>query len=84
MKPLRPARRTRFWAALSLAALTALLGMLTLVVPDWLEAFGIDPDHHDGTLEALLVSGLFVLSGGFAVSARIAWRRLISAPQSTR
>jgi hypothetical protein len=80
MEPVRPTRRTRFWAAVSLAAITALLGTLTLVWPDWLEAFGIEPDHGDGTVEALLVIGLFVASGVFAVSARIAWRRTVTAP----
>ena len=79
MEQVRPTSRTRFWVAVSLAALTGLLGLLTLVWPDWIEAFGIDPDHHDGTVEALLVIGLFVLSGAFAVSARIAWRRTATA-----
>ena len=79
MNPVGPIRRTRFWVTLSLAALSGLLGTLTLVWPDWLEAFGIEPDHHDGTVEALLVIALFMLSGAFAVSARIAWRQTVTA-----
>ncbi len=67
--------RTRFWVEIALAAVAAALAGLTLIWKDWLEAFGIEPDHHDGTVESLIVVGLFVLSAAFAVSARAEWRR---------
>jgi ferric-dicitrate binding protein FerR (iron transport regulator) len=66
--------RARFWVEIALAALTGVLSVLTLIWKDWLEAFGIEPDHHNGTAESLTVAGLFVLSAAFAVSARAEWR----------
>jgi hypothetical protein len=51
----------------------AALGLLTLVVPDWIEALtGYDPDNHSGAVEALIVAGFFaaaVIAGGYAVLA---------------
>ena len=36
----------------------AALGVLTLFWRDWIEAiFGIDPDHHNGSFEWLIVAG---------------------------
>jgi hypothetical protein len=67
--------RARFWVEAGLASLTGLLGLLTLVWPDWLEAFGIEPDNHDGSAEWLIVVGLLVLCAAFAVTAGIEWHR---------
>lgn len=72
--------RIRFWVEIALSTLTGALFVLTLIWHDWLEAFGIDPDNHDGTAEVLIVAGLFVLSASFAVSARREWRRTALAP----
>jgi hypothetical protein len=58
-----------------LAALSCGLFVLTLFLHDWLEAFGFDPDNHNGTVEWLIVGGLFVLCVVFTVSARLEWRR---------
>ena len=67
--------RTRFWVEAGLAALTGALFVLTLFWHDWLEAFGFDPDNHNGTVEWLIVAALFVLCVVFAFSARVEWRR---------
>jgi hypothetical protein len=75
VKPLQRKMRTRFWVEIAAASLTGVLFMLALVWKDWLEAFGFEPDNHDGTVEWLMVAGLFVLSAAFAVSARLEWRR---------
>jgi hypothetical protein len=68
-------RPARAWAETVLAGFTGVLFLLTLVRRDWLEAFGIDPDGHDGAAEWLVVAGLFALFVAFTVSARLEWRR---------
>ncbi|MFI2711485.1 ABC transporter permease [Micromonospora sp. NPDC018662] len=75
MKPPHRRFRARFWVELVAASLFGALFLVTLFWRDWLEAFGIEPDNHDGTVEWLLVAGLFVLSAACAVSARLEWRR---------
>ncbi|MFI5833983.1 ABC transporter permease [Micromonospora sp. NPDC051300] len=79
MKPPHRRFRTRFWVEVVTASFSGALFLLTLVWKDWLEAFGIEPDNHDGTVEWLLVAGLLVLTAVCAVSARVEWRRTASA-----
>jgi hypothetical protein len=67
--------RTRFWWECIAAALTGALFILTLVWHNWLEAFGIDPDHGNGSAEWFIVSALFLVSVTFAIVARFEWRR---------
>jgi hypothetical protein len=68
--------RTRFWIEAGLASLTTFLFLLTLVRWDWIEAaFGVDPDHYNGSLEWISVGTLFVVSVAFAALARAEWRR---------
>ena len=67
--------RVRFWVESASASLTGALFVLTLLWRDWLEAFGVDPDNHNGTVEWLIVAGLFAISVACAVSARIEWAR---------
>jgi hypothetical protein len=72
----RQAPRHRFWWEAGLCSASAFLLMLTVFVPDWVEAaFGIDPDHGSGALEwtiGLLLLAVATLSGIFA---RAEWRR---------
>jgi hypothetical protein len=75
MGPAQRSVRTRFWVETALATPTGALSVLTLVWRDWIEVLGVDPDHHDGTVEWLIVGALMALSAGFAVSARLEWRR---------
>jgi hypothetical protein len=70
-----PKMRSRFWVEIVLAALSGGLFVLTLFWHDWLEAFGFDPDNHNGTVEWLIVAGLFVVCATFVVAARLEWRR---------
>jgi hypothetical protein len=68
--------RARFWIEAVLAALTVALFILTLVSRNWIElVFGIDPDESSGSLEWLIVGGLFVLAVAFSALARAEWRR---------
>jgi hypothetical protein len=75
---MRPAQRSlpiRFRVETALAALTGALSASTLLWRDWLEVWGVDPDHHDGTVEWLIVGGLFVVSAALTLAARRDWRR---------
>ena len=62
--------RRRFWIEAGLAVTSALLLLLTLVRREWIEAsFHVDPDAGDGSLEWLIVAGLFVTTVTFALLA---------------
>ena len=74
MGPAQRSLPTRFWIETALAALIGALSVLTLVWRDWLEVWGVDPDHHDGSVEWLIVAALFAVSAALAVSARREWR----------
>lgn len=64
-----------FWLELTLASITAVLAVLTLVWHDWIEAvFGVDPDHHKGSFEWELVVVCCVVSLAAAYLARREWR----------
>jgi hypothetical protein len=67
--------RTRFWVEATLTSVSATLTLVTIFWHDWLEAFGFDPDHGDGTVEWLVVVGLLAVALTFAVLARLEWRR---------
>jgi len=59
-------RRYRIWlarAAMSLAILTCVIGVLTIIWRDWIEALtGWSPDLHTGSLELVLIAVLLVAS----------------------
>jgi NADH:ubiquinone oxidoreductase subunit 5 (subunit L)/multisubunit Na+/H+ antiporter MnhA subunit len=71
--------RRRFWLEAGLAGLTGALFVLTVLWHDWLEALGLDPDHHNGSVEWLLVAALFVLCAALSRSAQVEWRRTAAA-----
>lgn len=58
------------------ALLSGLLGLLTLVWRDWLEALGWDPDSGNGTVEWVAVLALLLVAVGLGASAGLEWRRL--------
>lgn len=67
--------KARFWSEVFLAALTAILGALTPVVPTWIEAvFHVDPDHSSGALEWVIVGVCFAVCVASLLAARVSWR----------
>jgi len=69
--------RRRFWFEAGLGALSAFLFVLTLFVPDWIEAvFRVDPDQHSGSLEWGVAAVLAVVS---VASGSLALREWLSA-----
>jgi hypothetical protein len=68
--------RRLFWVEIGLAAITGLLALITPVFPDWIEAVsGWDPDQHDGSVEWMIVVGLFVVTIVMVALAAAEWRR---------
>ena len=71
--------RVRFWVEAGLAALCALLAILTLFTRDWIEALtGFDPDNHNGSFEWMIVAALALVCILLSIAARADWRRLRS------
>ena len=68
--------RLRFWIEIALASLTGVLALITPVFPDWIEVVsGWDPDQHDGSVERLIVLGLFLFTAAIFAVAALEWRR---------
>ena len=64
------AQARRWRAETVLAVLAAALGVLTVVMPAWIEVLtGLDPDAGSGTLEVLIAVGLFGLAASAAWAA---------------
>jgi hypothetical protein len=71
--------RNGFWVRLALAAISAILSVVTLIWHDWVEiVFRIDPDHGSGWLEWLIVIMALGLAITFSISARREWQRSVS------
>jgi len=52
------------------------LALITPIFPDWIEfVSGWDPDQHDGSVERMIVVGLFVVTIAMVAAAVIEWRR---------
>ncbi|WP_308465791.1 hypothetical protein [Rathayibacter soli] len=71
---MRSQRRTIVLAGL--AGLSAVLAALAAIWPQWIEAFGFDPDHGSGALEWAIPIALAVVTAFFALAARHSWRRV--------
>jgi uncharacterized membrane protein len=68
--------RRLFWVEIGLAAIAGLLALITPIFPDWIEfVSGWDPDQHDGSVEWMIVVGLFVVTVVMVALAAIEWRR---------
>jgi hypothetical protein len=63
--------RSRYWLEVVCSAVAALLGVLTAVVPDWIEeVFHVDPDAGSGALEWGLFAALLAVAILLGRSAR--------------
>ena len=71
---------TLFWVETVLAAVTAVLFVVTLLWHDWIEAFGIEPDAGDGTAEWLILGVLLASTLALVMAAGREWRRTQPAP----
>jgi hypothetical protein len=68
--------RNRFWVEAGAAIASGFLAVVTAIWPDWIErVFGIEPDQGSGALEWLIVALVLAISVGFALAARVEWRR---------
>lgn len=68
--------RLRFWAAVVVGCLSAVLAVATLFSREWIEfLFGIDPDNGDGSLEWVLVFATAAIALICFVWARAEWKR---------
>lgn len=72
--------RRLFWVEIGLAAITGPLALITPIFPDWIEfVSGWDPDQHDGSVERMIVVGLFAVTIAIVALAAIEWRRTTAA-----
>ena len=61
----------------TVAILTGALGIITIFWHDWIEILtGWDPDHHNGSVEVVLIVALLAMSVTCAVLARRTYRRI--------
>jgi hypothetical protein len=71
------ALRLRLWLEAALAVGSGVLGVLTFFWHDWIEAvFGVDPDHHSGSLEWVIAFGLLAVATALALALRYERRRV--------
>jgi len=64
---------------MKLAIVSALLFVITLVWPDWIEMiFRVDPDHGSGWLEWVIVAVTAMFTVALSLGARREWRHAIS------
>lgn len=65
-----------FWVEAVVSACGVFLGLLTIVWHDWIEgAFGVDPDHGNGSAEWIAVVALLTVGATAGALARREWRR---------
>jgi hypothetical protein len=70
--------RVRLEAAI--AVLAGALGILTLVWRDWIEFLtGWDPDHHNGSVEWLVVAALLAIAVAMGTVATRHWKLRLAA-----
>jgi len=68
--------RSRFWVEAVLAAVGLLAGVVTLVVPDWIERLGAEGgDNGSGSTERLVALVVIAAALSRTMLARIEWRR---------
>jgi hypothetical protein len=69
--------RSRLRVETVLAATSFVLGILTAIAPDWIEAMtGRDPDYGSGALEWTITGALFIVAAIAGALAGLDYRRL--------
>ncbi len=67
----------------AIALFAGALGVLTIFWHDWIEALtGWDPDHHNGSLEWLIVVALLAVAAVVGAVARRDWRLRAAGSES--
>ena len=68
--------RRRYWLEVVCSVVAGLLGVLTAIVPDWIEeVFHVDPDAGSGALEWGIVVVLLAIAIALGRSARREYAR---------
>jgi hypothetical protein len=74
--------RKRFWVELGLGLFCAVLAVLTMVWPDWIELVsGFDPDNHSGAVEAAITIGILSAALLLLALSRVEWHRAVAADE---
>jgi len=68
-------RTSRWKFEAILASMFAIGAAITAIVPDWIEAFGLEPDAGTGSAEWALVLALGVAALCLAISSRVHYVR---------
>jgi len=70
----------RFWVEAGLGLASIVFAVLTLAWKDWIEiVFKVDPDHHSGSLEWVIVAVAVAVTVITFAAARIEWRKAATA-----
>lgn len=68
---------------MAVALFASVLGTVTIFWHDWIEILtGWAPDHHNGSVEWLIVTVLLTVALVMAIVARYHWRTLAVAPSA--
>ena len=75
--------RRRFWVEAALAMLSAISAFLTALWKDWIEiVFRVDPDHHSGALEVVVILAFIAATIACGALARREWQWSRVAPEA--
>jgi hypothetical protein len=70
----------RFWVEAGLGLASTVFALLTLAWKDWIEiVFRVDPDHHSGSLEWIVVAVAVAVTVITFAAARLEWRKAATA-----
>ena len=67
--------RRRFWVEAFSGILGGILGLITVVWPDWIELLSDwDPDQHDASVDWMVAGGFLAFAAAMAIMATIELR----------